>query len=288
MEEGSVHNSEDESDNGTGGQLWRAALLVEYQGTRYSGFQLQAGHPTIQGELEKALARFTGQPTRIRGASRTDSGAHAKGQVVDFLTATQHPLDRFAPALNYHLPEDINVLEAHRVDDDFHSRRCALSRTYQYSILNRSAPSPLRRHTHLWIREHLDAERMAEAAQFLVGIHDFRALAAGHPQDRGAVREVMRWEVERSEDSIVIECEANGFLKQQIRKANGILTEIGRGKYPVNRVKEALAGDVSGTPLLPAHGLCLISVKYPGSVKIGPTPGDMGPENMGLEDRGPE
>ena len=212
------------------------------------------------------MARFTGQESRIRGASRTDSGVHAKGQFVDFLTSTQHALERFAPALNYHLPDDINVLEAYRVQEDFDSRRRALSRTYQYSILNRQAPSPLRRHTHLWIREGLDTEKMAEAAQFLVGVHDFRALAAGHPQDRSAVREVMRWEVARSGESVVIECEANGFLKQQIRKANGILTEIGRGRYPVEWAAQALAGDVAGSPLLPAHGLCLIGVKYPSSV----------------------
>ncbi len=259
-----------------GGQLWRAALLVEYQGTNYAGFQLQVGHPTIQGELEIALEKFTGQPTRIRGTSRTDSGTHAKGQVVDFTTATRHPLERFAPALNYHLPEDINVLEAHRVDNEFNSRRCALSRTYQYSILNRPTPSPLRRHTHLWIREDLDADKMAEAAQHLVGVHDFRPLAIGHPQDRSAVREVMRWEVERFEDTIVIECEASGFLKQQIRKANGILTEIGRGKYPTDKVKQAMDGDVAGTPILSAHGLCLISVKY------------SGPIGLGLENKGPE
>lgn len=259
-------------------RLWRAALLVEYQGTKYAGFQLQVGHPTIQGELEKALAKFTGQETRIRGASRTDSGAHAKGQVVDFLTGTQHPLERFAPALNYHLPEDINVLEAWRVDQDFDSRRNALSRTYQYSILNRPAPSPLRRSTHYWIRECLDTGKMAEAAQLLVGVHDFRALASGHPKDRSAVREVVRWEVTRTEDNIVIECEANGFLKQQIRKANGILTEIGRGKYPVERVTQALAGAVAGTPLLPAHGLCLISVKYPSCSNTGPDRVDAGLE----------
>ena len=220
--------------------------------------------------MEKALAKFTGQETRIRGASRTDSGAHAKGQVVDFLTGTQHPLERFAPALNYHLPEDINVLKAYQVDQGFDSRRCALTRTYQYSILNRPAPSPLRRCTHLWIRECLDVGKMAEAAQLLVGAHDFRPLAVGHPKDRSAVRQVIRWEVEQCEDNVVIECEANGFLKQQIRKANGILTEIGRGKYPVERVTQALAGDLAGTPLLPAHGLCLISVKYQGSAIAGP------------------
>ena len=127
------------------GKLSRVVLLVEYEGTNYAGFQLQAGPTTVQGELEKALEHFTGQRTRVRGASRTDSGTHAKGQVVDFTTVTKHPLERFPPALNYHLPKDINVLEAHRVDDDFNSRRCALSRTYQYSILNRHTPSPLRR-----------------------------------------------------------------------------------------------------------------------------------------------
>ncbi|MDA1127774.1 MAG: tRNA pseudouridine(38-40) synthase TruA [Chloroflexi bacterium] len=245
--------------------------MVEYQGTDYAGFQLQTGPPTIQGELEKALARFTGRATRIRGASRTDSGTHAKGQVVDFLTGTRHALEKFAPALNFHLPEDISVLEAYRVEDNFDSRRCALSRTYQYSIVNRPAPSPLRRRTHLWIRERLDIAKMAEAAELLVGVHDFRALAVGHPKDRSAVREVMRWEVARAEDNIVIECEATGFLKQQIRRANGILTEIGRGKYPVDRVTQALAGAAAGTPVLPAHGLCLISVQYQGSMSIGQT-----------------
>lgn len=259
-----------------GGQQRRTALVVEYQGTRYAGFQLQVGQPTIQGELENALTRFTGQETRVRGASRTDSGTHAQGQVVDFLTGTQHPLERFAPALNYHLPEDINVLEAYRVSEAFNSRRCALTRTYQYSILNRPSPSPLRRYTHLWIRECLDAEKMGEAAQLLVGTHDFRSLAAGHPQDRSAVREVVRWDVKRVKDSIVIECEATGFLRQQIRKANGILTEIGRGKYPVERVAQELECPVGGIPLLPAHGLCLISVKYPSSLRIDLAPAKYG------------
>ena len=265
------------------GQVKRAALIVEYQGTRYAGFQLQNGHPTIQGELEKALTHFTGQSIRIRGASRTDSGAHAKGQVVDFLTPTRHALENFVPALNYHLPEDIKIRAAHWVDGEFNSRRSALSRVYQYSILNRAAPSPLRRFSHLWIRDELDVEKMAEAAQLMVGVHDFRAIAVGHPKDRSAVREVMRWGVERIDDSIVVECEANGFLKQQIRKANGILTEIGRGKYPVTQITEAMAGNLIGSPLLKPHGLCLISVKYPSSVKIGNASDDDRPDYTGLK-----
>ena len=251
-----------------GGQLRRVALLVEYEGTRYAGFQLQDEPPTIQGELEKALKSFTGQPTRIRGASRTDSGAHAKGQVVDFITKTKHSVDRFTPALNYYLPDDINVLQAHWVDAEFNARRWALSRTYQYHIINRKTPSPLRRLTHLWIRENLNAAKMAEAAQHLVGFHDFRSLAIGHPETRSAVREVIRWEVERLEDTIVIECEATGFLKHQIRKINGILLEIGKGKYTTKKITQALSGEQSTAPLLPAHGLCLISVKYPSLIRM--------------------
>ncbi len=223
----------------------------------------------MQGELEKALEKFTGQATRVRGASRTDSGTHAKGQVVDFVTGTEHPLERFVPALNHHLPEDISVVQARNGEEDFNSRRSALSRTYQYSILNRNTPSPLQRRTYLWTRDELDVKKMATAAQHLVGLHDFRALAVGHPEDRSAVRKVFRWDVERFEDTVVIECEANGFLKQQIRKANGILMEIGRGKYPTDKLKQAMEGDTSGIPLLPAHGLCLISVKYPRPIKTG-------------------
>ena len=239
---------------------------MEYQGTNYAGFQLQRESPTIQGELERALARFTGENIRVRGASRTDSGAHAAGQVVDFLTHTEHPVERFAPALNYYLPVDIRVLAARRVAREFNARRDALSRTYQYRILNRDAPSALRRHTHLWVRECLDISRMSAAAKALCGTHDFRPLSSGHPPELSAARRVYRWEVSRQGDTITIECEASGFLKQQIRRINGILTAIGKNKQPVELVEWVLrTGNPvpEAAPTLPAHGLCLIEVKYP-------------------------
>ena len=248
--------------------------MVEYQGTRYAGFQLQRGAPTIQGELEQALARFTGSEIRIRGASRTDSGAHAEGQVVDFLTNARRPLGRFGPALNYYLPEDIRVREAWRVCVDFNSRRSACSRTYQYKILNRDCPSALRRHTHLWIKEGLDTQLMDEAAGALLGTHDFRPLVPQHPPDRSAVRRVYRWEVKRQDDTVIIECEASGFLRQQIRKTNAILTEIGKKQLPAELMKQALEGGTRFTrtlPALPAHGLCLIKVKYPSLPETGLT-----------------
>ena len=238
---------------------------MEYQGTNYNGFQLQLNQPTIQGALEGALGRFTGEEVRIRGASRTDSGAHAKGQVVDFLTASDRPVDRFPPALNYFLPEDIRVLGAKEVATEFHSRRWATGRVYRYLLLVQPEPTALLRHTHLWIREPLDHRRIAESAMALVGTHDFRALASGHPKDRSAVRTVERWDVFWKENVLVIECEANGFLKQQIRKANAILVEIGKGKQPNQLMDQAIRGvpGIPEIPLLPARGLTLIEVKYP-------------------------
>ena len=246
---------------------------MEYQGTNYSGFQLQLNQPTIQGALEEALGRFTGEGIRIRGASRTDSGAHALGQVVDFLTHSRHPAERFPAALNFFLADDIRVLWAVPVPEGFHSRRSALGRVYQYRILARSEPSALLRYTHLWERAPLDAALMAEAGRALTGTHDFRAIAPSHPKDRSAVRTVSRWEVREDADTVVIECEANGFLKQQIRKANGILLEIGKGKRQVELMQQVLDGTESGsdTPVLPARGLCLMEVKYPeGTFQIPP------------------
>ena len=215
--------------------------------------------------MEEALERFTGERIRIRGASRTDSGAHAKGQVVDLITGSRHPAQRFPAALNFFLADDIRVLWAVPVADGFHSRRSALSRVYQYRILARQSPTALLRHTCLWERAPLDTELMSEAARALTGTHDFRVISPSHPKDRSAVRTVSRWEVRREADTVVIECEANGFLKQQIRKANGILLEIGKGKQPAELMQQALEGteDASGIPVLSARGLCLMEVKYP-------------------------
>lgn len=241
-------------------------MVVEYDGTRYAGFQLQANHPTIQGELESALTRFTGESIRIRGASRTDSGAHAHGQVVDFLTRSPHPADRFHRALNFFLPADVQVQSAHEMTLDFHSRRDAASRTYRYHILARPSPSPIRKHTHFWARGPLDTEKMDSAAQALVGIHDFRPFGIGHPGDRSAVRQVHCWDVSRIDDTIIIECQANGFLRHQIRRANGLLVEIGRGRVPVHMMEDTLErGPLPGLewPSLPALGLCLVRVDYP-------------------------
>ena len=244
----------------------RLALLLEYDGTRYMGFQFQSGQPTIQEEVERALARFTGDATRIRSASRTDSGAHARGQVVDFLTHSPYPVNLFPRALNFYLPPDIQVQDACEVVPEFHSRKHAISRTYRYYILNRWWPSPLRRYTCYWVKNSLEVARMATAARSLVGSHDFRPLTVAYPSGRSTVRTVNRWEVWREDDTVIIECEANGFLRHQIRRANAILIEIGKGRWPEGMLNDLLDGKLDSAwqwPSIPARGLCLMKVTYP-------------------------
>ena len=247
----------------------RIALVVAYEGTEFAGFQLQAGVPTIQGELERAFNRLTGEPARVRGASRTDSGAHAVGQVVDLATDTTHETDVVVAAMNHYLPEAIRVITAHDVPGNFHARRSATRRDYRYSIANRPVPSPLLRRTHHAERVPLDLEAMQMAANSLLGIRDFRKIATAHPADQSAVRQVFRWDVKRQADDrdvIIIDCTANGFLRHQIRRANAVLVEIGKGKLPIHATADALAGrteNLHGIATLPAKGLCLRSVHYP-------------------------
>lgn len=254
----------------------RLALVIEYEGTEYAGFQLQANEPTIQGTIERALTRFTGESIRVRGASRTDSGAHAFGQVVDFLTESGYTTDTFVGALNYYLPADVRVIRAVEVPQDFNSRRDAASRVYQYRILNRQLQSPLWRRHCYWVREPLKIEAMNRVALALPGIHDFRPLAPGHPADRSSVRQVYRWDVAPGRDfadTIVITCEANGFMQHQIRRTNAVLVEIGKGRWPENALEIILGRETDPSasfqpdaiPSLPAKGLYLVEVKYPES-----------------------
>ncbi len=243
----------------------RIALQVEYEGTRYMGFQFQPEQPTIQGEIEKAIHQLTGETTRIRGASRTDSGVHAYGQIVDGLIKDKYSIRTVQKALNHYLPSDIKVTNAYDVCESFHSRRDAQSRIYRYQILNRSDPSPLRRRTHYVIQEPLDDSRMSQAAKDLVGSHDFKQFTKGLNNYTSTIRQIFRWDVQRNGDIITIECEGNGFLRQQIRRANSILVEIGRNKWPDTSIKDTLEDKFEkgkSHTVLPALGLCLMEVKY--------------------------
>lgn len=244
----------------------KLALVVEYDGTNYKGFQYQSKLPTIQRELERAIGKVTGEEVRVRAASRTDTGVHAMGQVVDFLTQSHFPEETWTKALNSHLPWDIKVRGTYRTSPDFHSRQDALARTYSYTILNRATPSPLLHNRCAWIKVPLDTEAMSHSAQSLVGTHDFSAFTVSLPPDKSGVRHVKRWEVWRDGDLVLIEAEANAFMTHQILRTNGMLVQIGRGKAPRSTIQDMMnnciiqSRSVMG---LPSKGLCLIRVDYP-------------------------
>ena len=258
------------SENSVNGAARRVALVVEYEGTDYAGFQSQLGSPTIQDKLETAIGKATGVQSRIRGASRTDAGAHATAQVVDFISHSRLSPSTLAAALNFYLPHSIRVTSASDVPLEFHSRFDASYREYRYNVLNRKIPSPLLRRTHHLETAAIDLERARKAATSLLGIRDFRRISTGHPVERSAVRKVLRWDINRHTsipDVITIDCAANGFLRHQIRRANAVLLEIGKGKLPIHAMAETLAGrehSQGQIRTLPAKGLCLKSVHYPG------------------------
>ncbi len=253
------------------GEAWASehftnlVLIIEYEGTRYRGFQVQAHEPTVQQELEQAVMRLTGETVRVLCASRTDTGVHAKGQVVSFRTEAKYPPRVFVNALNYYLPDDIAVREAHRMSLEFHVRRDASSRVYRYSLLTRKTRSPLLRNTTYWIPRPLDIERMREAARLLVGEHDFAAFAGVLDDPKASTRRTLyRAEMKVGCELMEFEVEGNAFLPQQIRRTVGELVEVGLDRVPVGefeRLVECGRPHEAG-PALPPQGLCLERVNY--------------------------
>jgi len=246
----------------------KMVLIMEYNGTRYHGFQLQAGPPTIQGETEKALAKFTGERCRVAAASRTDAGVHAKGQAVSFRTGSHLSLKTFINGMNYYLPLDIAVKAAYRVDDSFDVRRDALSREYNYCILNGSTRSPMREGFCYFLASHLDTEAMNEACQALIGEHNFASFATCiGGRIKSTVRNVYRAEVKRDGELAIFNMTANSFLPHQVRNTVGALIRVGLGKMTVtefHNIIEAKEPGLAG-PTAPACGLCLTRINYPHS-----------------------
>ena len=246
--------------------LTKIVLIVEYDGTGYHGFQLQANMPTIQGELEKALWRLTQERIRVTAASRTDAGVHAKGQVVSFRTKSSLPLQTFIKGLNYYLPQDIAVKAAYRVDESFNVRRSALSREYNYYILNSLTRSPIRRGFSYLVAGHLDIEAMNEACQALIGEHDFASFASCIGVEiKNTLRTVYRAELQKNGELVIFNIVANSFLPHQVRNTIGTLIRVGLGKMTVDKfcsIIEAKKPGLAG-PTVPARGLCLMRINYP-------------------------
>jgi tRNA pseudouridine38-40 synthase len=217
------------------------AVGIEYDGTQYHGWQTQeAGLRTIQSEIELALSKVADSPISIACAGRTDKGVHATGQVAHFSTEVERPLNSWLMGANTNLPKDIALHWIRDVDESFHARYSALARRYQYIIFNRSIRSALYPHRMSWHFRHLDALRMHEAGQHLVGEHDFQSFRAAECQSRTSVREIKSLNVHRQGDLLVIDVTANAFLHHMVRNIAGVLMTIGDGKQDTQWAHDVL------------------------------------------------
>ncbi len=243
----------------------RLAMIVEYDGTDFCGFQSQSNVPTIQQEIEKAISKFTGEDLRIKGAGRTDSGVHAQGQVIAFDTEATYKLKVYKKALNHYLSNQIAVKEVYQVEDNFDPRRMALSRHYRYTMFCGDHRSPLLSRTSHHIQTILDLNRMVVGTKIILGRHDFARFAGPtHKTGISTVREIYRIEIQKNNYSIELDVEGNSFLPQQVRRIAGALVDIGNGKLDQIELKKMVDGEASSAiaRTLPPNGLCLISVKY--------------------------
>jgi tRNA pseudouridine38-40 synthase len=241
-------------------------LVVEYDGTDYHGSQLQKNARSIQGELEKALTKLTGERIRIKTASRTDAGVHAMGQVVSFITTSTLPLSKYIDGLNHYLPPDIAVQEIFKTEGLYDVRRRAVSREYKYYILNRRAPSPMRENFAHRVNGPLDIAAMNRACSVLIGRHDFASFisSAETARQKQTVRVIFRAEITQDGDMMVFDIVANAFLPHQVRNTIGSLIKVGQGKMTVEEFKNMIQAKTPGLarPTAPANGLCLVRVNY--------------------------
>lgn len=243
----------------------RFKLLVEYHGTPYVGWQRQDNGPSVQGELEKAIFKLAGEQVTVTAAGRTDAGVHATGQVVHFDLEKNLSADRVQGGLNFHLkPNPIAIRAAEPVADDFHARFSAQGRSYLYRIINRRAPLAIDTDRAWWVAVHLDADAMHEAAQILLGRHDFTSFRAAACQAQSPDKTLDVLEVTRVNEEIRIVAQARSFLHHQVRNMVGTLKLVGEGKWTPARVRQALdARDRSAAgPTAPPEGLYFTGVTY--------------------------
>ncbi|GAB4402227.1 MAG: tRNA pseudouridine(38-40) synthase TruA [Anaerolineales bacterium] len=245
----------------TAGQVFKA--VVEYDGTQYFGFQIQPNAPTIQGELEAALAKVLGEPIRIVGGGRTDAGVHALGQVISFRAVWKHPPAELGRAMNAHLPYDIAVREVVAAPDGFHARFSAVGRRYRYSLFVSPVRSPLRERYAWRLAEEPDVERLAQASALVVGEKDFGAFGEP-PWGESTVRCVREAHWSRRDEFLVWDVEANAFLRGMVRTLVSTMVWVGTGRMALEALAELLEKPDRSrvAPPAPASGLCLMEVLY--------------------------
>lgn len=244
--------------------LRRIKIVIEYDGTNYHGWQVQDNAHTVEAELEAAIFRITGEKTRVIGSGRTDSGVHALGQVAHFDTYSGIPGAKFREALSGVLPADVAVLSSEEVDFNFHARFSAISKTYEYRILNRRIRSPLMEKRAWHIREKLDFDYLRKAASKFTGTHDFSAFCASGRIIHDFERTIYLSEWVSDGDLLIYRVSGDGFLYNMVRIMVGTMAEAGMGKRSPDSITEILSGGDRNSAGItaPAHGLFLVKVYY--------------------------
>ena len=242
----------------------RIALGVEYDGSGYNGWQSQPDGRTVQDTLQAALSEIANEPVAVTAAGRTDTGVHALEQVVHFDTNAVRPLTAWVRGANALLPSGIAVLWAHAVPEEFHARFSAHARSYRYLLLDRPVRSALRHGKVGWFHTSLDLEAMREAAQYLLGEHDFSAFRASECQAKSPVKTISRLDIRRHGETIVVEVTANAFLHHMVRNIVGCLVYVGKGKHPPQWLHEVLQGRsrALAAPTFAPDGLYLEHIGY--------------------------
>lgn len=243
----------------------RIKLTIAYDGTNYCGWQIQPNGITIEEVLNKALSKMLGERIVVIGASRTDSGVHALGNVAVFDTCTRIPAERIAYALNQQLPKDIVALKSEEVSTDWHPRYCNCRKTYEYRILNAKLPDPTRRLYTFFVSYDLNLENMRRGASWLIGEHDFASFCSTHTDVGSTVRTIYDLQIiQDREDELLIRISGNGFLYNMVRIIVGTLLRVGRGYYTAEQVKEILESKnrKAAGVTAPPQGLRLIEIDY--------------------------
>ena len=241
-------------------------LKIAYDGTNYSGWQIQNNARTIQGEIEKVLKKVLREKVRLIASGRTDAGVHAKGQIANFKTKSNIPLKKLKAALKANLPSDISILSVRKVSSDFQAQHDAKSKIYRYAILNSAIDDPFISRYYSKVFCRLNIAHMIKAARNLVGKHDFRAFQAKSASSKvkDTVRTIKNINITKKGRFIYITVEANGFLHNMVRNIVGTLLDIGREKLPKDSIKSILHSRDrrKAGPTAPAKGLILLKVKY--------------------------
>ncbi len=259
-----------EKDNGQDAlpevkRVRRIMLIVAYDGTNYCGWQVQPNGDTIEANLNRYLSQLLKENIHVLGASRTDSGVHALGNVAVFDTSARMPAEKIALAINTYLPPDIRVQRSLEVPQDFHPRYQRVIKTYEYRICNRKIPDPCRRLYSLFYYWDLDEQKMQRAADHLVGSHDFSSFCTHKPEIRDYTRTIYALSVERTGDEVAVRITGNGFLYNMVRIIVGTLLRVGTGMLDPDEVKTILEAKDRSLACETARpeGLTLVRIQYP-------------------------